>query len=236
MRKVFATILLGLVMFSAFSQTNYYKLAAGSGGGANISYTDVRNKGNLGYSTCTAFDVYVTSNIIAGLETQIGMVRGGQNDPHLRAFRNSYFAVTANAKAQLGEFIDFDYLYRYNPILNSLKGFYIGSGIGFIQNSMNPGSTVVRVKPDGSNYTFPGEDKSRNLILPINLGLNVYFPDYWGDDRFVVNANFQTNYIFGEGLDGYNDPPAIFENIKADMYINFTVGFKYLFGPVGIKK
>lgn len=232
LRKIFTTIILGLIMLPAYGQTNYYKLAVGAGGGINNSYTDV-NKGKLGYSTYTAFDFYVTPNIITGLETQFGTVKGGVDDPYLRAFTNSYFVVTANARAQLGEFIDFDYLYRNNNFLNALKGVYLGAGFGVINNNL---TSVVREKPDGSHYIFPGEDKSMNLILPINLGINVYFPNHWGNDRYVVNANFQTNYVFGEGLDGYNDPPAIFKNLSPDMYINFTIGFKYLFGSVGIKK
>lgn len=200
-------------------------MSVGGGIGGTYSFTDVK-KGSFAYAGYGSFDFYFTPFITAGLEAQMGIIKGGDkvNDPHLREFTNAYKAFILNGKVRAGEFTDF----YYSDFLNYTKGFYIGTGLGIIQNNMNE---VVRYK---GSYKFPGEDKSTNIVLPINVGIDFYFPNGWGDIRYVLNINYQTNFAFGEGLDGYNDPPAKFQNNAPDMYNFFSVGFKYTFGYKGL--
>jgi len=38
------------------------------------------------------------------------------------------------------------------------------------------------------------------------------------------------NIVFGEGLDGYDDPTSKFKNNATNQYRQFMIGFKYFFG------
>ena len=212
----------------ALGQSNYYKVGIGGGLGGTYSFTDVY-RGSFGYAGYGGVDYYFTPFITAGLEVQKGIVKSQDytKDPHLRSFTNSYMAVGANFKFRAGEITD----YYYNDFLNYTKGFYLGTGLGYIQNNM---TSIIRVKPDGSNYIFPGEDKGSSIYLPINVGIDFYLPDGWGNARYILNLNFQSNFVFADNLDGYNDPKTRFKNQFPDMYNFFSVGFKFNLGPMGL--
>jgi hypothetical protein len=220
--------LLSAFTLTSVAQTNFYKLSVGGGAGANYSFTDVK-KGTFSSAGYVNFDYLLTPFITAGMEIQVGTIKGGSRtkDAHLREFTNGYKSFVINGKVRAGQFTDF-YL---NNFLRYTKGFYLGTGFGIIQNNM---TDIIRVKPDGSNYIFPGKDKSTNIVVPLNFGSDFYFQDKWGDIRYVVNVNFQGNVTFGEGLDGYNDPQNIFKNVSPDVYTYLSVGFRYMFGSVGI--
>lgn len=221
-----------LVKVSA-AQSNYFKWSYGLGAGPNFSKTDVV-KGNWGYTISGTIDHHFTPFITGGLEAQYGMVQGGdiEKDPHNRQFVNKYSGINANLKINIGEFID----YSHSDFLYNIKGLYAGIGIGAINNNI---TDIVRYKPSWAAYDpgygpFPGKDKSVNLWVPINLGLNLYFNDGWGYTRYVININAQSNFTFGEGLDGYDDPSAKFKNYDPDTYNVYSIGFKYYFGNIKV--
>ena len=217
---------------SAKGQSNFYRFSGGIGAGGIYSFTDVK-KGAFSNAYVANLDYHITPFITAGLEGQFGSIKGGGDgglpDVHGRKFKNTYKSFTVNAKVRAGEFTDF----YYNDFLNYTKGFYVGIGAGAIMNNLEGSDGVIRTKiqPDLSVYPFPGVSKGTNIALPLNLGIDFYFPDGWGDIRYIVNINYQTNFTFGEGLDGYNDPKSKFENYAPDMYNFLSVGAKYSFGP-----
>ncbi len=209
---------------SAFSQYNFRRYSIGIGGGMNEPYSDVKYNDRSPAFTLNG-DFYLTPFIIGGLEAQFGKLQGGDmaNDKHLREFNNSYITSTLNARVALGELLN----YHRPSILNSFKGLYIGSGVGFIKNKM---TFVTRIKPDGSNYEFPGKDASINLVVPLTAGINFNFLDGWDETRYIMTLGYQMNVTFGEGMDGFNDPPSEFENDNNDMFAYATIGVKYCFG------
>jgi len=225
LKRHYLALFLTVFAIASFGQSNFYKLSVGAGAGGTYSFTDVK-KGKFGYAGVANADFYFTPFISGGLEIQQGLIKGGDRfkDPHQREFTNSFLAIALNAKFRAGEFTDF----YYSDFLNYTKGFYLGTGLGVIKNNMNQ---IVRYK---GSYEFPGDDKSTNVVLPINIGIDFYFPDGWGDIRYIFNINYQTNFAFGEGLDGYNDPPTKFQNNAPDMYNFLSIGFKYTFGPKGL--
>lgn len=205
---------------------NFSKLSFGAGAGLTNSFTDVQKSG-MAQSVRLNADFYFTPFITAGLEGQAGTLHGGDavRDLHGREFTNSYKSVFVNGKVHLGQLVD----YERTPVLDHLKGLYLGTGVGVISNRM---SRIVRTRPDG--YTFSGRDKSNNIVVPLAAGLEYGLDDYWGKTRFIITAGFQFNFAFGEGLDGYNDPRDIFENNMPDTYIISAIGLKYCFGPEGL--
>ena len=231
LRATYITLLLVFIGTFSFAQSNYFKMSYGFGGGINKSYTDVY-KGSFGYTAYGVIDYHITPFVTLGLEGQYGRIQGGdiETDPHNRQFINKYTAITANVKLMLGEVAD----YNKSEFLYNLRGLYVGLGIGVVNNKI---TDIVRYKPSWAAYDpgygpFPGKDKSLNMAVPLNLGFNYFISDGYGYMRYVININAQSNYTFGEGLDGYNDSSVKFENYSPDVYNVYTIGFKYMFGTI----
>ena len=236
MKKLFITLLILPFTNLVFGQVNFYKIGVGAGLGTTISYADVREN-SQSYAGYITADYNLTAFVTAGLEFQAGQIKGGDiiTNPHNRQFKNNFKALTVNGKVAIGQFFN----YERNNFLNAIKGLYFGVGLGAIQNNMK---YIVRYKPNTEaqypplGYKFPGDDKSTNILMPVNLGMNFYFKDGNDQLRYIFNVNYQGNLTFGEGLDGYNDQMAVFRNEAPDIYSFLSVGIKYNFGPVGISK
>ncbi|WP_037505227.1 hypothetical protein [Pedobacter jeongneungensis] len=206
-------------------------MSYGFGGGVNKSYTDVY-KGGFGYTAYGVFDYHITPFVTLGLEGQYGMVQGGdiETDPHNRQFVNKYKTLSVNVKLMLGEVVDYD----KSEFLYNIRGLYLGLGVGVVNNNI---TDIVRYKPSWAAYDpgygpFPGQDKSNNLLVPINFGFNYFINDGYGYMRYIININAQSNFTFGEGLDGYNDSSTKFKNYSPDVYNSYTIGFKYMLGRI----
>lgn len=236
MKKLLAILSLLFVTTIAFGQVNFYKIGVGAGLGTTISYADV-DENSQSYAGYIMADYNLTAFITAGLEFQAGQIKGGDiiTNPHNRQFKNNFKALTLNSKIAIGQFFN----YERNNFLNVIKGLYLGVGLGSIQNNMK---YIVRYKPNTEaqypplGYKFPGDDKSTNLLMPVNLGMNFYFKDRNDELRYIFNVNYQGNLTFGEGLDGYDDPLSIFKNKAPDIYSFLSMGIKYNFGPKGVSK
>jgi hypothetical protein len=230
LKRFYLASLFSALLSPALAQSNYHLISGGVGAGATYTFTDVQ-KGAFSFATQVALDYNFTPFITAGLEFQTGSAKGGNavTDPHGREFVNAYSAFMLNTKVRAGQFTDF----YYNNFLNYTKGAYIGTGVGMVQSKM---SKIVRQKeqPDGSIYTFPGLDEGSSAVIPVNLGIDFYFPDDWGDIRYVLNINYQTNFVLADNFDGYNDPKIYFKNNASDIYNFFSIGIKYNFGPKGL--
>lgn len=163
-------------------------------------------------------------------ELQFGQLSGGSNsnkaiDPYGRQSTNSYKAFLLHADIEAGELID----YGDNFILNILKNFYIGTGIGLISNHMD---FVQRADPYNPGYTFPGQNSSIEFILPLRFGYEIKFYNAYDEPAFAINLGYRHNITFAEGLDGYNDPTLKFKNNAPDQYRQITFGVKINFGYV----
>lgn len=226
--KTILTLLLPILLYvNATAQSNFYKIGIGGGLGVTQSFADL-NKHDYGTAVYGVLDYYLTPFVSLGAEGQIGEVNGGDinTDPNHRQFINGYKAFTLNGKLSLGALIDYD----RSGFTNSIKGLYVGAGVGVIANKMK---YVVRKKPtDG--YIFPGSNYSKDIVIPLNLGINFNFMNRSGYYRYGLNFNFQSNITLGEGLDGYNDSPIKFRSGNADIYNYYSVGLRYYFGPMGL--
>ncbi len=207
---------------AALGQTNFFRLSAGGGAGTTLAYADLKKK-TYAFAGYGVIDYYTTPYVSFGLEIQKGELAGGdvQYDENHRQFINSYLSGSLNLKVQLGEFLTS--YNRRNIFLNSIRGLYLGAGIGGIKNKLS------NVRYYGDNI-FPGEDKSTEVIVPINLGINFYIPDQWGRDRLAINFNLQSTMAMGEGMDGYSS------SNKNDIYAYFSVGVRYNFGILGLDR
>ena len=224
--KIILTSIFLAFSISVFAQSNFYKLSIGGGAGFTRSYTDLpeHNYGRAFYGTA---DFFFTPFASLGLEFQDGNVKGGQNNMNGlgNSFNNSYRSLSVNGKLYLGAVVD----YKHSKLFDYLKGLYVGAGVGAIQNRV---FDLQRTSSDEPEQVY--RPSSKEAFIPLNLGLNYYIHDKYGQYRYVLNVNYQGNITMGEGLDGYDSSTIRFKNGNPDVFTYLTLGFKYKFGPIGI--
>lgn len=224
------SIALSALSLSTCAQSNFYKLSIGGGAGITQSFTEVKKHdfGIAGYGT---LEYLFTPFLSLGLEAQMGQINGGdyQTDPGNKQFSNSYKAVSANGKIYLGGIIDNDYSSFYNTI----KGLYIGGGIGKMKNDV---TYVTIYDTENTAYFVQKTKATSSIFFPVNLGMNFYFANAAGFYRYAVNVNYQANILLNEYMDGYDDSSITFKGGNPDIYTFFSVGLRYNFGPMGLSK
>jgi len=160
-----------------------------------------------------------------GLEFQTGTLSGGDRklDVHGRQYTNSYKALIVHADIYAGQLLDYD----FNAFKRVIKDFYVGAGVGVINNNL---TDIVRVQP-GKDYVFPGTNKSSNIVVPLRVGYEFRINNNFGEQFMGINVGYITNITWGEGIDGYADPASQFKNNALDQYSQIVVGVKFNFGP-----
>lgn len=224
-------LLLCSKILSAQSSYNFTGYSIGAGGGIARADADLAQhisksaffvNFNYNYSPFTTFTA----------EVQAGNLAGGnpKTDKDTRAFVNSFQAILFYVDFQAGEIIDYD----NRPVLNVIKNFYAGTGFGAIHNQM---TFIQRSSIIDPGYVFPGQNASTELMIPLRAGYEFKFYNQYLEPFVRLSVGYQMNWVYGEGLDGYNDPSSIFKNNHVDRYSLTSICLKYSFGnPVSYKK
>lgn len=203
----------------SFAQTNFYKFSVGGGFGSTIVFSDAA-KNSFALAGNGNIDYYLTPFVSLGLEAQRGNLKGGEmapigNDPN--KFKNTYLTMALNGKIYAGEFLSRKDL--NHALLKNLRGLYVGTGVGFIKNSVK-------------NYDKGITSVNKDVIFPFSAGINFYFLDKWGYNNFALNINTQSTFSLEDGMDGDLNTSSNFN----DIYSYFSVGFKFYLGPKGLDR
>ncbi len=234
MRKSTAIIVLLLLcnkILLAQLSYNYTGYSIGAGGGLARAYADLAGHLNK-QAFFVNFNYNYTPYTTFTAELQAGTLASGSplTDKDTRAFKNNFKAVVFYADLQAGEYID----YRYSTFSNIIKNIYVGSGFGVVHNKM---AFIQRTSLNNPGYVFPGQDASTELMLPLRIGYEFKFFNFYEEPQVRLNIGYQMSWVYGEGLDGYNDPQKMFKNNYVDRYSLISIGIKYGFGtPVSYKK
>jgi hypothetical protein len=206
-----------------------------------------------GYTNITRQDNHIGANINfiynyspyipVTAELQFGTLSGGgltpKYDPFGREYTNHYEAFLLHADFQLGEVID----YSESDILNIIKNFYFGTGVGIVFNSNVVQRTNLYYGEDvpgygkvpnygPASYVFPGSDSRINLTIPMRFGYEFKLYNDYEEPYMAIDLGYTHNLVFGEGLDGYDDPPSKFKNNATDQYRQLVIGIKFFFGNI----
>ena len=216
---------------------NYKEFAIGLDLSYELGYTNVQKQDNH-ISENINFIYNYSPYIPITAELQFGTLSGGgltpATDKYGRQYTNQYEAFVLHGDFQMGEVID----YSESGVLNILKNFYFGSGIGFVFNNNVVQRTNVYYGENGlpnygpKTYVFPGKDNSINLIVPIRFGYEFKLYNDFQEPYMAIDIGYVHNMVFGEGLDGYDDPSTEFKNNATNQYRQIVVGVKFSFGNV----
>ncbi|MBC7401490.1 MAG: hypothetical protein H7289_16245 [Mucilaginibacter sp.] len=210
---------------------NFSHFGIGFFGSYNKPYADLK-QANRGKTYNITGYYNLTPYVPLGLEVQFGNISGGSilTDVAKRQYENHYLAVIVHGDIALGEIMDYD----GNFFLKFAKDLYIGTGFGMINNNMafiQRTNLIATGYPIGG-YTFPGQDASANLIVPIRFGYEFKIYNAYDEPFIGLNIGYIHNMTWGEGLDGYTDPASGFKNNSQDQYSQIVVGIKINFGTV----
>ncbi|MBS1527391.1 MAG: hypothetical protein JST19_17210 [Bacteroidetes bacterium] len=171
-------------------------------------------------------------------ELQFGNLSGGGLTPNLdrygRQYANHFEGLIVHGDFMLGEAID----YSESGFLNIIKNFYIGSGGGIIFNSNTVQRTNIYygengLPNDGSpDYVFPGNNSSINFTIPLRFGYEFKIYNGYEEPYIAIDLGYTHNLVFGEGLDGYDDPSNKFKNNATNQYRQFVATVKFSFGNI----
>ncbi|MFI5162017.1 MAG: hypothetical protein ACHQHN_12115 [Sphingobacteriales bacterium] len=165
-------------------------------------------------------------------ELQFGHLSGGGTTPAIdkygREYTNNYEGLIVHADFQLGEVID----YSQSDVLNILKNFYFGSGGGIIFNNNTVQRTNLYPINGSTAYIFPGSNTSINLTVPLRFGYEFKLYNDFEEPYMAIDIGYVHNLVFGEGLDGYDDPSSKFKNNATNQYAQIVIGVRFNFGNV----
>ncbi|WP_073403338.1 outer membrane beta-barrel protein [Mucilaginibacter sp. OK098] len=226
---IFFVAVIATVGAKAQAGYNYYQFGVGGGASYMRGYTNIpRQDSKIGFNANLIYNY--NPYLPIELELQKGQLSGGgltvDKDMFGRQYTNNFLAVYLHADVHLGSFID----YGNGWFLNVVKNFYLGSGVGLLRNNNTVQRTNVIVANGPLFYVFPGKDKSTNISIPLRVGYEFKIFDSYDEPGWAIDVGYVHNIVFGEGLDGYDDPTSKFKNNAVNQYRQITIGFKYFFG------
>jgi hypothetical protein len=230
-----------LILFFVFAITaviakaqagyNYKEFGIGLDVSYERGYTNVNRQDN--HPAANLNFIYNYSPYIPiTAEIQFGNLSGGgltvDKDKYGRMYTNNFEALVLHGDFQMGEVID----YSESDLLNIVKNFYFGSGMGILFNNNVVQRTNVILANGPLTYVFPGSNNGINIIVPLRFGYEFKFYNDFEEPYMAIDIGYVHNLVFGEGLDGYNDPSSKFKNNATDQYRQIVVGVKFNFGNV----
>ncbi len=220
-----------VVLAKAQMGYNYKEFGIGLDVSYERGYTNIARQDNH-IATSINFIYNYSPYIPVAAELQFGTLSGGgltpAKDKYGRQFTNHYEAFILHADFQLGEVID----YSQNDLLNVIKNFYFGTGVGFVFNNNTVQRTNVYPQNGPLTYVFPGSDNSINMTVPLRFGYEFKLFNEYSEPYMAIDIGYVHSLVFGEGLDGYDDPSNVFKNNASNQYRQIVVGVKFNFGNI----
>jgi hypothetical protein len=219
-------VLFFILFFAAITSraqvdVNYTQFAVGAGASYIRGYTNLNIQQNH-FAENVNFTYYYTGYIPITAEIQSGTLSGGSVtlDPYGRQYTNNYLAMILHGDFQFGQITDPD---------NFFKDFYVGTGVGVISDN----DKVQRTSPADPGYVFPGKDQSLNLMVPLRVGYEYKILNSFDEPFIRLSISYEHNVVFGQGLDGYDDPSSKFKHNFPAQYRQISFGIKFDFGSRG---
>jgi len=141
---------------------------------------------------------------------------------------NHFTTVGLNGNLSLSSIIP----YPQNAFTKALSSFYVGTGIGVIDNNLT--NITDKFRPtDPQTISFDIEKSSITEVVPFNLGFNINLKKFLVEGT-RLNVNYELAYAFNDYVDGYsfisNSPKKEYNDIYSILSVGLSFplgGFKY---------
>jgi hypothetical protein len=219
-KKPFLTLFICFIAFIAKGQSgeDFSRYDLGFSAGFNKVYGDeLPQKTTPSVNFTLTYNQTPFTNFV--FEVQVGRMAGGDSLHSVfgRQFTSNFNSYLVRGQLQLGEFVD----YSGSQIMNGIKNFYISAGIGYVITSI---TSIIRHSITIPGLYTPGQNFSREALLPLRIGYEFKFFDKDQQPGFKVDLGYGYNYIFGDNLDGY------VYGKNNDGYSQFFIGVKFAIG------
>jgi hypothetical protein len=226
---LFFAVIVSAAAVKAQAGYNYYELGVGGGISYMRGYTNIpRQNNDIGFNANLIYNY--NPYLPIELEIQKGQLSGGgitvDKDKYGRQYTNNFIALYLHVDVQLGSFID----YGNSGFSNFVKNFYAGTGVGILRNNNTVQRTNTIPELGPLYFVHAGKDKSTNISVPLRVGYEFKIFDSYNEPGWAIDIGYVHYFVFGEGLDGYDDPTSKYKNNAVNQYRQITLGFKYYFG------
>ncbi len=232
MKRIFLFFIFILSVAIAKAQGDYNFMPQGVGLDVSTirGFTNVAKQDNT-LAVGVFYTYYPSPYFPVTFELQKGRLWGGSatTDEYRRWYVNNYLGFFLHADLQLGQVVDYD----DNDFMNVLKNGYVGIGGGFVKSNVNNQRyNVLALGYTPGTYRFPGSDTGNNPDINFRIGYEFKFYNEYDEPCLRVHIEYTHHIVFGEGLDGYDDPIQHFHNNYPDQYRQITIGIVHNFGTI----
>lgn len=221
-KSILATFILFIffstqAVFAQFSRP----ISIGAGAGGTMNFADLGNS-DIRFAGHIEVDGLITPFISVGVRGEKGMLSAyGWNSD----FENRYYAINANAKVRLGQFLSLPANYSYYSLGAStfskiLANLYIGAGVGVLKNGIdNHIDPAYRESIENIGGEISDNLDSHQLAIPLSIGLDIPIGRTLYGPRWAININYQQSLLPKDNVDGVI-------NSKIDQYSYLSLGVK----------
>ncbi len=140
---------------------------------------------------------------------------------------SKFFSVDINAKVNLSVLFS----NTETPLSRFISGFYIGSGIGYVDVTVNNITESINTrKPLDTSLRSCIKKHDVQPYLPLNIGYRYQLKNFLGANRTQIMMNLNMCYTYSDYIDGYNLSTINKVNKSNrfnDVYSLLTLGFSY---------
>ena len=218
---------------SAFGQVRfvpddpYNKYSVGLNVGYTTMYGDL-SQSNPSPAFALSLSQHMNQSVIVGVELMHGTL--SSTEPANKwttglASINQYNGLNVHANMSFNEFLH----NPHNVVMKTISHLYVGTGVGIIDNDFTKITDKFKTT-DPATIDPDFKKSSLAMIVPLNLGLNIYMKSFFGYRGAQFNINYQMNYAFSDYVDGYKFSSATTTNKYNDAFSVLSIGFAIYIG------
>ena len=176
---------------------------------------------------------HITNSFMIGIEFYSGYLASSEaaNDwtTGIKSM-SRFYSIDFNAKVNMSVFFN----NSESTLSRFLGRFYIGSGIGYINNSISSiTDTLKTTKPNDTSLKKAIKRHDEQPYIPLNIGVRFPLKNFLGTKNTLIMLNYNMCYTFSDYIDGYNLSLIGKNNTSNrfnDVYSVLTVGFSFSLG------
>lgn len=175
---------------------------------------------------------HITNSFLIGTEFYTGELSSKETPNNWTtgiSSRSRFYSVDLNIKVNFSVFFS----NKESVLSKLLDGFYIGSGIGYLNVTiLNISEIMKTTKPKDTILKKAIKRHDEQPYIPLNIGLRIPLKNFLGTHSTKIMINYNMCYTYSDFIDGYNLSKigARINNKFNDVYSVLTAGLSFSLG------